>query len=221
MFKQLDYAMNGDAKNRNQSGSVLFISLIMLIVISMIGVSGIRMSQADSIMTFNFEDKAFALEVAEHAVVEVENWLVENKISAFELAIKGCKESNCFNLDCKNGLCLSAYMDIDGQCIQSEIELWSDDNIQTNFSLMAVDQKINLWESNKYHQLVKNKYADEFTKAKFIVEFICFSANSQEINNQSSFKDKNAWSQLFRITVLATGKNKENKVMLQSLFKQG
>ena len=204
-----------------QAGSTLFISLIMLVVISLIGLSSVRMAQTDEIMAENFEDKAFALEVAEQAVKEVENWIVSNQISGFDLAVQDCEKTNCFNDNCIKGMCLTAYIDENGQCIQSKTQPWSDTNIQSDYPLMSSTHVVNVWEDNKLHQFVTNKYSNEFGKAKYIVEFICFSANSEELNSKHNFKDKNSWSELFRITVVASGKQKHNRVMLQSIFKQG
>ena len=131
----------------NQTGSVLIISLIMLIVISMTTVNSMRSNQVQSIMAYNFSDKSEALKVAERSISEVEKWLVKERFSFFDLTGNGCIKTHCFNSNCLNGLCLTAYIDDFGQCVKANIEPYSDLTIQTQYPLLVDQVPVIVWNN--------------------------------------------------------------------------
>jgi len=207
--------------NQNkQTGSVLIISLIMLLIISMIALNSIQSNRAESIMSFNFSDKYYALQLAERSLVEVEDWLVQEKITYFDLMGEGCIQNNCFNEDCLHGLCLTAKIDSLGRCIKTKMQPYADLTVKTDYPLLVNGKDMIVWDNKKYHNKINKISNDTKIDAKFIVEFVCFDNDLSEIN-QYELKNKKIWQPVFRVTVKAYGENINNKVMLQSLFMVG
>jgi len=65
-----------EAPTRNgQSGAVLFVSLIMLLVLSVIGVTAMQTTTLEEKMAGNLRDQTLAFQAAEAALREGETWL--------------------------------------------------------------------------------------------------------------------------------------------------
>lgn len=181
----------------------------------MIAVSSIRTNQAESIMSDNYSDKTYALHIAEMALSEVEQWLLTENFTFFDLMGNGCKQTKCFNYDCVNGLCLTAFIDHLGRCINTQKQPYSDGTLNTNNPLTTNTKPVIVWDDHRYHNKIKNELDINLIETKFIVEFFCFDRTIVDIKNKYSS------SPVYRITVLAYGSNPNNKVMLQSLFTVG
>ena len=63
--------------NRNESGAVLVISLIMLMLLSIIGVTGMQVSTLEEKMAGNSKDQNIAFQAAESALRGGEKWVVD------------------------------------------------------------------------------------------------------------------------------------------------
>jgi type IV pilus assembly protein PilX len=90
---------------KKQQGSVLILSLIILLVLTMLGVSSMSSSSLQEKMAGNFRDREVAFQAAEAALAYGENW-AENTInteSAFDgnnglyATFTGPKTTNAFN----------------------------------------------------------------------------------------------------------------------------
>jgi type IV pilus assembly protein PilX len=66
---------------RKQSGSVLFISLIVLLVLTLIGITGMRTSIMEEKMAGNMRDNELAFQAAEAALRDAEKYIKDNVIS--------------------------------------------------------------------------------------------------------------------------------------------
>ncbi|NWO08515.1 MAG: hypothetical protein HLX50_23250, partial [Alteromonadaceae bacterium] len=62
----------------SESGSVLIVSLIMLLLLSLIGVAGMQNTTLQNRMTGNLQDRELAFQAAEAAIREAEAWLAGN-----------------------------------------------------------------------------------------------------------------------------------------------
>lgn len=60
---------------KTQKGAVLFISLIMLLVMTLIGVTGMRTTVLEEKMTSNLRDRGLAFQAAEAAILDAEELL--------------------------------------------------------------------------------------------------------------------------------------------------
>lgn len=58
-----------------QQGATLIVTLILLFILLMVGVSAVRISLVEEKMTGNLRDKHIAFEAAEEALVVAENWV--------------------------------------------------------------------------------------------------------------------------------------------------
>jgi len=207
----------------NQNGQVLLISLIFLIVLSLIGVSSIKTANSEQFMAHQFEDKEFALEAAEDALVEAEQWISNVTINPFIHAKESCSgDSRCFDQDCTNGLCLTGYLDSGDKCVLQNKDPWADKvELSNNYLKDGKGDLVNVWGDENRYKLVDGLYPNAVGKAKYIIEFYCFTQKDPNGVPPSPFPDdRHAWSQLYRITVLASGKSTETRVMLQSTFKK-
>lgn len=63
---------------QNQEGAVLFISLIILLVLSVIGINAVDRANMDAKISANFKDYNTAFQTAEKALMEAENFVRDN-----------------------------------------------------------------------------------------------------------------------------------------------
>ena len=64
-----------NAVSKNQRGSALIVSLIILLIMTILGVQGMQSSTLEEKMSGNFRDRALAFEAAEAALKAAEGWL--------------------------------------------------------------------------------------------------------------------------------------------------
>jgi len=188
-----------------------------------VGVSSIKTATTEQAMAYQYEDKEFALEAAEAALKEAEQWISNVDINPLIHAKYGCKgDALCFKKYCANGMCLTGYINKRGQCILQNIDPWSDrDELSSNYLKYNTGFPVNVWAIERKHKLVKTQYPGSFSKAQFIVEFYCFTQKDPDgVPPKPYPADRHSWSQLYRITVLASGKSENSKVMLQSTLKK-
>ncbi|KEQ15016.1 pilus assembly PilX family protein [Endozoicomonas numazuensis] len=177
-----------------QPGSVLLVSLVLLLILTVAGITSIRMTSLEEKMTGNFRNEQLAFHSAEVGVLEAESY-VENTV--FSL-------SN-FDSGCSNGLCFSGSNSIDvGTCENGTAKPWEDESV---------------WTTSTKHRTTVINLAGISAQAKYIVEFRCYLPKESDgpIPDPASFTD---WAQFYRITVLATGGSTDARVMLQTTYKK-
>lgn len=74
--------MNTKFSYSTQTGSALIVSLIMLLLISLIGVSSMQGTILQERMASNLHDRNIAFQASERALREGETWLAPNALSA-------------------------------------------------------------------------------------------------------------------------------------------
>ena len=62
-------------KQRQQRGSVLIVSMVLLLVMTLIGMAGIEVTSLEEKMVFNLRDRQVAFEAAEAALLSAEEYL--------------------------------------------------------------------------------------------------------------------------------------------------
>jgi len=207
----------------NQNGQALLLALIFLVVLSLIGVSSIKTATSEESMTYQYEDKEFALEAAEAALKEAEQWVSNISINPLIHAKSDCSgDTRCFTDDCENGLCLTGYIDSSDKCILQNLDPWADrTDLSDNYLKDGSGELINIWKNESKNSLVNSQYPGSSSKAQYIIEFYCFTQKDPDGVPPAAYPDdRHAWSQLYRITALATGKSENSKVMLQSTLKK-
>ncbi|WP_257295270.1 PilX N-terminal domain-containing pilus assembly protein [Endozoicomonas sp. YOMI1] len=177
-----------------EKGSVLLVSLVMLLVITVAGLTTVKMATLEEKMSGNYQDQQMAFYAAEAALKQAENFIADN-----ELALSS------FGVNCDNGYCF-AGSDIDdiGSCDPGVSEPWLTGT---------------LWSDNGRHRLTTVSISGISAQAKYIIEFRCYIAKeaSGPLPDPANRVD---WAQFYRITALATGGSGDSRVMLQSSYKK-
>jgi type IV pilus assembly protein PilX len=110
-------------KTTRQQGAVLIVSLIILLIMTLIGLSSMQNTTLEEKMAGNYRDKNLSFQAAEMTLREGEGWLAE-QIKEPELSTDSCS-SNCDVWDSDTllaALSSSSYLDN---------TLWSDGRART------------------------------------------------------------------------------------------
>jgi type IV pilus assembly protein PilX len=207
--------------NRN-SGSVLLVSLIMLLVLTVIGVSTMSNIGVNEKMAANYRDHNLAFQAAEAALAAGEQRAgeisgifdgigLDNVTDHFPCADSN---SNCFTSTCLEGLCFTGTYDaISGGGASAGI---------CETAILAN----NLWESaatwtatgvaTSHPVSIQGVYENP----KYIIEFMCYVlADPDVVAATTPPSYGNDWAHMFRITAFGRGATANSKAMLQSTFK--
>ncbi len=194
-----------------QSGAVLLVSLVILLVISMLGIANMQSSTNELKMASSQYDRSVAFAAAEAALLAAEDRLELNTPSRAQQYNTCGGSGACFNTSCSEGLCFEGtFTDIEDEKLYctvgpsgttQPIEFWS-------------DSSLDVWNDVGKHQTVSIEDFD--TDIKYIVEFLCFIP----VEDDLAFAVENYKSihPLYRITALAEGNGDRANVMLQSTY---
>jgi len=190
-----------------QQGSTLIISLIMLLLLTIVGMAGMRMTGLEERMAGNFRNHALAFQAAEAALAEAEAY-VEN--TAFKLTDfqTGCSGSQCFTSSCANGLCFNGTFPSGTttpvkDCLVGTTKPW---------------ESWALWADSSKTRAATGLTGTSAT-AKYIVEFRCYVLKDPSFNSPDKTVDAQ-WSLAFRITALGKGGTDDAQSMLQTTYKK-
>jgi type IV pilus assembly protein PilX len=199
-----------------QQGSVLIISLVMLLLLTMVGVSGMNMTSLEERMSGNYRDHEMAFQAAEAALVEAENFIESTDLTTNDFYTNpACSSTNCFKLDCSGGavngtsggLCFTGTFTTSSEpvnsCVLGNTKPW---------------ESTTRW-SNPAQYAEADALTNNSTKAKYIIEFRCFTVRD-DTNAGADPSILAQWALLFRITALANGGTSDSRVMLQSTYKK-
>lgn len=201
---------------RRERGTALIVSLIILAIVTLLGVTGMQSSNTELKLAASQRDRGVAFEAAEAALAIVEKNLADNPPSREHLLTEPvCSGPGCFNSDCQNGLCFngdygSPLTPTEYECkvVASDaaprVEYWS-------------DPTLDVWEVNNRHRTVKIDNLK--TDVKYIVEFLCFVPRDMSTPFSAAPGEQDNGAPLFRITALAKGNGGRASVALQSTYK--
>lgn len=190
---------------KRQSGSVLLISLIMLLILTVIGIasiSGVSMTQK---MANSQKDYDLAFEMAEAALVEGEAW-VDTYDSAFqkEHLQSSCSGTKCWKSDCSNGQCFNGTYPL------------------AFGTLCEVDPpSTDVWEVENYWNTKAKEYSvavAAVSKPKYLIEFMCYTPKNPAAVATTP-PDYGDWVRIYRVTALGYGTSPDTRVMLQSTYR--
>ena len=174
-------------------GSVLLVSLVLLLIMTVAGLTAIRISSLEETISGNYLDQQMAFQAAEAALLEA-----EHRIASTPVNLSG------FSPDCSGGWCFSGEDINDLNACSSDEIFWQDKEV---------------WDSANRHQVVTIEIEGISARGKYIVEFLCYVAK----DSHGPLPDPgniNEWAHYFRITALATGGTEHARVMLQTTFKK-
>jgi type IV pilus assembly protein PilX len=207
--------------NRN-SGSVLLVSLIMLLVLTVIGVSTMSNIGVNEKMAANYRDHNLAFQAAEAALAAGEKKAGElsgifdgaglSEVTDFFACTDS--NSNCFTSSCLEGLCFTGtYPAISvggssaGVCDTSILanDLWETAATWTTANVAAS------------HPVSISGLSEN---PKYIIEFMCYVlADPEEDASTVPPSYGSDWAYMYRVTALGRGATANSKAMLQSTYK--
>ncbi|WP_461535492.1 pilus assembly PilX family protein [Spongorhabdus nitratireducens] len=190
----LAYRSRATFSPRSSEGNVLIVSLVFLLVLTIAGLTSVSISSLEEKMAGNYRNYQLAFHAAEAALVEAEDY-VKDQVT----------DIGNFDANCSNGRCFGGNNINDiGVCSAGSFEPWNDSDV---------------WNSTGRTRQVTVDLGNVSARARYIVEFICYSPRYPKGPVPSPLKP-NEWFHQFRITVLAEGGVPTAKVMLQSLYRK-
>lgn len=192
-----------------QSGAVLVVSLVLLLILTILGLSAMIVSSSEEKMAGAFRDQQLAFQAAEAALREAEAYVQTSNLDYANFATA-----------CTGGLCRTATVTIAGKpyctyATGAAAKPWETD--------ANTDGVPDLFIDTAKSRAVVAKPDEVATAARYIVEWRCYTykdpLNPPPASNLAQYENMANWARFYRITVLATGGSNESRVMLQSAFK--
>lgn len=190
---------------KRQSGAVLLVALIMLLVLTLLGVASIDSSGMQTRMANNQRDRIIAMQAAEAGLLAAENYLENMHFSSENIG--GCSPTSqdCFEATCEYGLCFN------GVYTPILLGLSTCTNIDTtgeprNNPVLDVFNDNN----NRSRELIGSAIP---AKVKYYIEFRCYT--KADVLGLLALGNADF---LFRITSYAETDSGRGRVMLQSTY---
>ena len=191
-----------------QTGSVLLLSLLMLLLLTMVGVASIGNVILNERMASNYRDHDVSFQAAEAALTEGERQAINYSLSFDENDFQGgCTSSSCFTSSCTNGFCFNGTYPGGGICDLNlpASPLWLDDATWTTAGV-ARESVVS--------------FPTLPVKPKYIVEFLCYVVADASAGTPSVPPPYGVdWAYMYRITSYAEGPSGGSRTMLQSTYK--
>lgn len=173
----------------NQKGVVLVIGMLILIVLTLIGLTGMRMTTFEEKMSGNLKDKHIAFEAAEAAMMAAENDIETNVIS-----------TGNFDADGSDGLFDNTFVEI-WKLVDWDQADSSNDNEPIIYSAF----------NNTYNVKQPPRYIIEYYGT------VIDDVDKLNLDNYGGNTGAGE-TELFRITARGTGVNNNSEVLLQSSY---
>ena len=192
--------------NKTARGSVLLLSLVMLLILTVVGVASISGVSMSGKMTNSQRDYDIAFEMAEAALVEGERW-VDNYDAGWSHSDLGCTTgSSCFTSNCTAGLCW-----------RGKYPTASTSLCEAGSGNDAANKKV--WESEAIWNANAATYSIDVSAIeppKYLIEFLCYTPRDPESFTEPP--DYTSWVRIYRVTALAYGTDPQTRVMVQSTY---
>jgi type IV pilus assembly protein PilX len=196
------------ANSKRQGGAVLVVCLVILLIMTVLGISGLQNSTLEMNMSASNKDRRLAFEYAEAQLLSVEAGLVASPPD-IKKTYTGCTGNGCFTTGCQKGWCFDGvFTGEDPQaCYLVDPTLSSYTDSSENASL---------WSDN-------TKYATGTNDTKYIVEFLCYTPKTKGVQAEAA-QDLGTDAggnlvPLYRVSVFAEGPAGRAKLKLQSIVK--
>ncbi len=196
-----------------QAGTALIVSLIILAVVTLLGVTSMQSSNTDLKLAASMRDRGVAFEAAEAALAVVEKNLADDPPSRLKL-LSTCSGADCYNKTCQSGLCFDGDYLLSYSEYECQVADYADSSRRVNF---WSDATLKVFQTTGRHKTMKIDSVK--TDVKYIVEFLCFVARDEATPFTELANENNNGAPLFRVTVLAEGNGGRASVALQSTYK--
>ena len=177
-----------------EQGSVLLVSLVLLLVLTVAGMASIRITSLEEKMTGNYRNEQVAFHSAEVGVLEAESYVAGTNFRLTD-----------FSANCGSGLCFDGANHSDpGTCSANPVSPWEEES---------------LWSDVSRYRSTVIALDGVSMQAKYIVEFRCYLPRESDgpLSDPKVYSD---WAEFYRITILATGGSNDARVMLQTTYKK-
>lgn len=198
---------------RRQSGAALIVSLIILAIVTILGVTSMQSSNTELKLTASMRDRGVAFEAAEAALAVIEQNLADNPPSRSEL-LSTCSGTGCFNNTCAGGRCFGGKYLLSDAEYYCEVADYADSSARIEY---WSDPTLDVWNTANRHRTISVDSVK--TKVKYIVEFLCYVPRDDMTPFSEEEGEDNNGAPLFRITALAEGNGGRASVALQSTYK--
>ena len=190
-----------------QRGAVLLASLLILLVMTMLGVTSMESGGLQMKMTSNTRERQIAFETAEIVLATIEQEIQDFPFDSDQLQDCVSGDADCFDDTCAGGLCFNGTFPVGSDFLSCGLE--ADDDGPTDYW-----EDDTLWASAARH-LTKN-LPNVDNDPKYIIEFLCYVQP-----DESTALSATVGSPYFRITTLAESNGGKAEVMLQSTYRRG
>ena len=180
---------------KTEQGTALVYTMIFLGLMIAAGLVSVQFSSLQQKMAASYRNNQTAFIAAEAALKEAEQCIRTQT---------DCSAITGFSADCSNGLCFTGNNSGSiPSCRAGNSEPWEDSA---------------LWNTPGKTRVIKS-LTGTGTSARYLIEFICYvpKALFGVTPNPTNPAD---WSNLYRVTVVASVDNLNNRVMLQSTYKR-
>ncbi|MAY01770.1 MAG: hypothetical protein CMQ38_02185 [Gammaproteobacteria bacterium] len=185
---------------RQQSGALLVITLIMLVVISMLGMSTMGTTGMEMQMANNSRDQQASFEAAEYTLSWVENNIQQTSFTNANLTNSSCG-AICFDDTCSGGYCFRG----------DDADAWNQCEVDDSAPDPYTDPDI--WNDSGFHRTVT--VPNTSITAKYIIEFRCYTALDPTLQ-----MDVTNFTRVYRITAYTVGEAGRARTMLRSMMKE-
>ena len=200
-----------------QRGSILIVSLGLLAILTLIGLSGANTTTLEERMSGNFRDQQVAFQSAEAVLADAESWIEANDLATITGPDTACIAGQCFDSSCSNGLCFNGTQaSTYGQCqhVEPQSPVWARDNTLDVFNTPS-----------RYRTASQDSELDGSQGGgRYIVEFLCFmrldpdQPDSAELHGSSAFfRD---YAEVYRITAMGFGATPNARSVVQSTYRK-
>jgi type IV pilus assembly protein PilX len=197
----------------HQTGAALLVSLVLLLVVTLLGVSTMDSSRLEFKMASNNQNRQEAFQAAEAALVIAETRIQQDGVLDSQLRDCVSGTSTCYEDTCAGGLCFNGtFLASDTQyaCALSSSnpppeKFWRDSTLDVfNTASKHLSVQVDGMESD----------------VKYIVEFLCYVGKDDgSVFGSGSIAEQNNGAPLFRITALAESNTGRERVALQSTYR--
>jgi type IV pilus assembly protein PilX len=202
---------------KKEQGMVLVLSLILLLSVTMIGVSSLGTTSLEEAMTKNENNRHMAFQAAEAALRDGERYISDNVTDPTIFKAK-------FTDACTDGLCTrreddTYYSESKDPCAtggtSNRWDMWSCPTTHSGNK--------NVWNSSNSPQLYRSYSNSSLVDSKgvavapkYIIEFLGYENDGGSCEISSTATDP--CDEFYRVTAFATGGTNDAQVMLQSIY---
>ena len=180
---------------KTEQGTALVFTMIFLGLMIAAGLVSVQFSSMQQKMAASYRNNQSAFFAAEGTLKEAEQCIKTQTV---------CSSITGFAADCSNGLCFTGSDSGSiPSCRAGNNEPWEDSIIWNDATKTRAATML----------------AGNGVSARYLIEFICYVPKAMfgVTPNPSNPAD---WSQLYRVTVIASVDNLNNRVMLQSTYRR-